>query len=160
MHAKRLMYASEILKFLRSNIQDSHPSIIVTSIDKLPEKVTLPLYMVVNEDYSTQPGSHWICLHINNDRHAIYLDSFGRKPLQEIEKFIDKHAYNVEVSRIQLQMSTSTLCGAFSAIALIEFSRKKSLKHFLSTFAQYNRYLNDLIIMNMSVNNCINKFST
>lgn len=57
MHANELIYNSGILKFLRNNIQDSKASIFVTSIDKLPVKFSLPLYIVINEDASSQPGS-------------------------------------------------------------------------------------------------------
>lgn len=158
MPVKRLMRGDEIHAFLERNIQHT-ASIIVTSIDRLPGTFNHPLYMVVNEDDSSMPGSHWVGVYIAKDKTGIYLDSFGREPLAEIEKFLKKHTKMFEVSRIQLQMSTSILCGAFTSIALVEFSRNKSLMYFLKIFNPFNRYVNDLIITNMYDNNCINTFS-
>lgn len=73
---------------------------------------------------------------------------------------MNKHARTCEISRVHLQMTTSELCGAFSAVALVELSRGKNLRFFLSNFSHVNRYLNDLIIKNMTLNNCVNKFAT
>lgn len=155
---KKLMRGSEIRSFLERNIQPP-ATIIVTSIDRLPATFQRPLYMVVNEDDSSKPGSHWVGVYVAKNGDGLYLDSFGRPPLAEVDKFLLKHTRMFEISRIQLQMSTSILCGAFTSIALVEFSRDKTLKHFLSTFNPFNRYVNDLIITNMYENNCINKFS-
>lgn len=154
------MYAGQIYEFLKKHILDPSASIIVTSIDLLPENPSLPLYCVVNEDVSQSAGTHWVCMYINDEKRGIFVDSFARRPLPEIERFLEKYTISFEVNRIQLQMSTSIVCGMFSSIALVEFSRHKSLKQFLSSFSPFNRYLNDLIIKNMYENGCIvNKFS-
>lgn len=151
------MYASEIYKFLSKHILDANANIIVTSIDMLPSNPRFPLYCVVNEDVSTGPGTHWMCLFIDNKKHGIFLDSFARMPQPEIENFLVRHTISFEINRIQLQMTTSTDCGKFCAVGLVEFYRNKSLKHFLCNFSPVNRYLNHLIIENMFVNDCLNK---
>lgn len=153
------MYTSEIYNFLHQHINDPSASVVVTSIDRLPKQPKLPLYCVVNEDISTNPGTHWIAIYINMNRHGIYLDSFGRFPLPEIHNFLLKNTKTFEISRIQLQMSTSVMCGLFSSIALVNFSRNKTLYQFLSNFSPYNRFLNELIINNMKSNNCVNTLS-
>lgn len=59
------MYTNQIEKYLADHIHDDSATVFVTSIDKLPTKPTYPLYGVINEDTSNNPGSHWVCLHIN-----------------------------------------------------------------------------------------------
>lgn len=152
------MLTSEIYQFLLENIADSLAFIYVTSIDKLPVKFSLPLYMVVNEDLAENPGTHWCMVYINKQKRGIFVDSFGRQPLHPIKQFLEQHSASFQVSTTHLQMTSSTMCGAFSAIALVWFSRGKTLLQFLSNFNEHNRFLNEIIIKNMLTNDCINKF--
>lgn len=154
-----MLFTNEIYKFLYKNIRDPRASIIVTSIDKLPQKFSKPLFLIINEGVSTSDGSHWFAIFINKSHHGIFIDSFGRKPNSEVEKFLRKFTKTYESSNVWLQMTTSTWCGLFSAVALVEFSRGKTLQQFLRNFDPFNRLLNDLMIKNMAQNNCTNKLS-
>lgn len=172
-----MYYTEQIKEYLVNHIKDPKACITVTSVDKLPTKPTFPLYLVINEDISTLPGSHWVCIFINERKgenkeknnvfifyifffiftEGIFLDSFARKPMPAIAGFLEKHSLTFEINEIQLQKTTSSLCGVFCAVALVSFSQNKTLKEFLSNFS-YNRFLNDIIIQNMSINNAVNKF--
>lgn len=146
------MLASEIFAFLGHQIKDPF---IVTSIDKLPSKFHFPLLLISNLDKSYEEGSHWITVFIGTQKKAIYFDSFGRQPPEEIESFFKKHRIPYEYSDVQIQSISSNTCGLFSAVALVSFYRNESLKHFLSNFSKINTYLNEKIIKSMSENNCI-----
>lgn len=148
------MLASQVYSFLSKHIEPPKASIIVTSIDKLPSRFEQPLYLITNLDKSDQAGSHWTATYINEKR-AIFFDSFGRDPPPEIADFLEKHSQYCEISDVQVQSTTSSTCGLFSAIALIYFHRNRSLKQYLANFSRFNFYLNEQIIINMSENNCI-----
>lgn len=153
------MLASEVYSFLKCHINDQAATVDVTSIDKLPKRYNLPLYLVVNLDDSSEPGSHWTSVFIDEKKRGIYFDSFGQYPPAEIENFLKMMTDSFEFSNVQIQAFDSTSCGLFSSIALINFSRNKTLKDFLSNFARFNTFLNELIIKNMSENNCMNKYN-
>lgn len=172
-----MLYTGEILNFLRRYIVKSRASIYVVSLDKLPKNPKLPLFCVINTDYSTSDGDHWLCLYIseqgkNKENYnictiliffiftgrGIYLDSFALPPPLEIQNYIKKYTKTCEFNKTQLQMTTSLNCGKFAAVALLSFSRDESLEIFLSNFSTFNRYINDLIITSMYENMGINKF--
>lgn len=153
------MDASQVLSLLRDNISTPSVYVDVVSIDTLPSNFKLPLYLVVNLDKISQPGSHWVSVFINSNKQGIFLDSFGQPPPSAIESFLQKRTVSYEYSNVQLQAFDSKSCGLFSAVALVHFHRNKTLKQFLSNFAPYNTLLNEYIIRNMSENKCFNKFN-
>lgn len=63
-------FASNILTFLLKNIRNArNSSIVVTSIDRLPQKVKFnkPLYLVVNESKHDENGSHWVAIYLDRE---------------------------------------------------------------------------------------------
>lgn len=86
-----MVYTDQIIKFLENHITDSNACIVVTSLDKLPTNPTFPLYCVINEDISTQPGSHWICLYINKkgenkEKYNVVDFNFNFSLFSQVEK--------------------------------------------------------------------------
>lgn len=51
------------------------------------------LGMVINLDEHTEGGSHWVSLYIDLKKNLVYFfDSFGKKPIPNIKKFINRVA--------------------------------------------------------------------
>lgn len=49
------------------------------------------LGMVINLDEHTEGGSHWVALYIDLKKNIVYFfDSFGKKPIRNIKKFINR----------------------------------------------------------------------
>lgn len=59
--------------------------------DSLLKKGKYKLGMVINLDEHNQSGSHWVALFINlKDNQIYFFDSYGKKPIKNIKKYIDK----------------------------------------------------------------------
>lgn len=57
--------------------------------------------IIYNLDISTQPGSHWVALYIDNKNNEInYYDSYGSIPIQLIRKFIKRLINNYKEHNI------------------------------------------------------------
>lgn len=81
----------------------------VYSRDTLPVKRSIGIY-IVNEDRSSQGGSHWIAIHITpRGERNIYFDSYGRKAEHEEFKHFLGRSYAHNKKRLQHMLSTS--CG-------------------------------------------------
>lgn len=88
--------------------------------------------MIFNLDKHDEPGSHWVAyfLNLNSKNPSVeYFDSVGRKPPQEIEKFMNdiiRNAYinlhfslDKKINTIQHQKK-DTECGVYSLYFIIE----------------------------------------
>ena len=62
---------------------------VYASEELLPESEINSLY-VCSTDPSHEPGEHWIVMYKDENRHANYVDLFGKYPTEEVfEKFLD-----------------------------------------------------------------------
>ena len=110
-------------------------------------QITIPFSLIVNVDYSDQPGSHWLAIYISNQQVEIF-DSLGfdsryyTTSTRPILKFIEKFTFNrnVIISPV-LQPFSSTLCGLY-CIYFILMRQFYSFKICLSRFGS-NLYRND-----------------
>lgn len=81
--------------------------------------IQLPFSLIVNIDYSDQPGSHWLSIYVSKNVVEIF-DSLGFDPKfylnsnHFILQFIDKYKFNrtLSISPV-LQPLSSTLCGIY-----------------------------------------------
>lgn len=154
-----MLYGIELNFFLQNNIKISEKTIEIESIDKLPKKIQKkPLFLIANESPSCCPVSHWVSLYYDGDK-AIYFDSFGRKPCEELKSFFKKHNIRIlEINHNQYQKLSSEKCGMFCCIFLVLCSRGLNLQQIQSKFSIYNHELNDYIVANMYENKVENKF--
>ena len=79
----------------------------------------MPASLIVNVDYSEQPGSHWLALYISHEGVEVF-DSLGfdsrfySNSTHIIVKFIDKYSFNRHLlTSPVLQPCSSTLCGLY-----------------------------------------------
>ena len=93
------------------------------------------LGVIFNLDKHDEPGSHWVGLYINFNKHQIYFfDSYGGVPEEEIQKFMRKaskymeskgtKANNIDMrwNKVQHQKENSD-CGVYSMNFLLRMLR-------------------------------------
>jgi len=81
----------------------------VFSVDTLPEE---PRLLVCNTDASHYPGRHWVCIWVKNGRGE-YFDSFGRRPIDIFECYLNRHCTAWTFNDRQLQSVISKFCGHY-----------------------------------------------
>ena len=76
--------------------------------------------LVLNIDDSSNEGTHWTCLFIQNNI-CIYFDSFGFPPPVEVEQYcyqINERCYNSD----RIQKAGQVICGHFCIYMLYKLS--------------------------------------
>ena len=82
--------------------------------------------MVVNTDHSSNEGTHWTCLFIQNGS-SFYFDPYGFKPTIEVEKYCTSgSASSSKKSRyynsFQIQKMNEVICGHYCIYVLYRLS--------------------------------------
>lgn len=115
--------------------------------DRLPIIKRTPSALIMNNDTSFQPGSHWIAMYIGSDGRGIYYDSFGLPPLfREIIEFMNKNCPNGWIySNQQIQSVTSDTCGHFCILFIIMICNGFNLDEIMSLFTNIPA-VNELLI--------------
>jgi hypothetical protein len=84
----------------------------VFSKDRLPQKRFIGSYYINMEDYDKGNGTHWVLARIFPFGKAIYFDSFGISPPEQIRDFL-KPFSPFAFSNRQIQDIKSENCGRF-----------------------------------------------
>ena len=79
------MNSVEIDRFLRPRLRHFDG---VFSIDNLPDD---PRLLVCNTDPSDKPGRHWIAIYVDDDGRVDFFDSFGRRPIHYLERYMNRN---------------------------------------------------------------------
>jgi len=141
------MDTHEIIEFFRKKLPNKN--VFVLASNKLPAKFSLPIGIVLNLSPSTESGSHWVGIYINELAHATYFCSYGERALiKEVQWFLKKNCKSVNYNRKQLQSPTSNVCGLYAAIFIYSAFNDVTLKNLLRPFT-FNFKLNDVIIRQM-----------
>ena len=100
----------------------------VFSIDNFPKKIKLRSFFVSNLSKSSDPGSHWISFIKSEPKTIEIFDSLGTKidNLRPYLKFSNNP--NIIYNEAAFQTSTSSTCGLFATMFLIERSFNFDLK--------------------------------
>lgn len=118
----------------------------VFACDRLPVVFSLPALFIINLSPSTESGSHWITLHIDEEGSAFYFDSFGMPPSNpDILRFLKLHSKKLAHNKKQLQHLSSIKCGRFASVFVISVLRGNDFKQVLDKFSD-NLKVNDIII--------------
>lgn len=113
----------------------------VFPIDRLPLVITKPVNFIVNLDPSYKEGSHWVAIYFGTN-HAIYFDSFGRSPENEILTFIKRNCKRYGYSNIKYQGNDSSACGYFCILFVLMDDKDK----FFKLLKQCNHAKNEKIL--------------
>ena len=82
----------------------------VFSVDTLPED---PGLLVCNTDPSKKPRRHWIVIYVDEDERGDFFDSFGRRPNDYFERYMNRHCLSWNFNGKQLQSVVSKFCGRY-----------------------------------------------
>jgi hypothetical protein len=104
------METREIDRFVRENCRGIFQGVF--SADTLPEN---PRLLVCNTDPSNRPGTHWIAICVSNGRGE-YFDSFGRKPPETFEHYMNENCTDWIFNTRQLQSIASSYCGFYCCL--------------------------------------------
>ena len=77
---------------------------------------------IINLDESSDIGTHWVALYVQNNNSVIYFDSFGVEHIpKEIKAFINNnYNKNIITNIFRIQAYDSIMCGYF-CIGFIDF---------------------------------------
>lgn len=114
----------------------------VFSVDNLPKK---PRLLVCNTDPSSQPGTHWIAIFVDSNRRGEYFDSFGRKPSEIFEEYMNDNCFEYIYNTKQLQSITSSFCGYYCCFYCMFRCKGFDLSRIVNIFTR-DTDLNDSIV--------------
>lgn len=111
--------------------------------DLAPTLTTYPASMILNTDPHNKPGEHWVALYFDQNKQCDYFDSFGMKPQENIQNYIDIYSTKFNYNNTLLQSFTTTTCGQFCMYFLFSRSRDVPMKQIVE---QLNNRLADEIV--------------
>lgn len=122
--------------------------VLVSAYNTLPVYISKPALIVVNQDPDFMPGSHWMAVYFDKYNFAYFFDSFGRRPSGNILRFIRKNSSMFSYNSKQIQSITSTVCGQYCLLFLLNYVMGNTVDDFLNMFSsQYEN--NDLLCSNL-----------
>ena len=105
-------------------------------------------YYIVNLNDSTQPGSHWVVIHVRRPPDPIeYFDSFGLNAPHEVVELSDTLGVNYIYNSTQYQDLKSVLCGYWCLYFVNESRKGKSFYDILKPFSHTNTQFNERLIV-------------
>lgn len=134
------MNTIQILKFFTAHKAIKQVFIGVFAIDMMPPIIHYPSALIINLDFSSQPGSHWVGLFFDNKEHCCYFDTYGRKPCTTIEDYMLHNAISYTYNNIQVQDFFTTYCGQMSIYFLVWRAKGVSFKHIIQSLLSENIY--------------------
>lgn len=120
----------------------------VFAANRIPFRISLPVFLISNLDPDSKPGSHWIAIHIDINGEGEYFDSFGRKPCGYHKLFLIRNTKRWIYNNVPLQNRFTSVCGEYCLVYLYFKFHRKSLLDFIRLFSE-NSLCNDLILRNM-----------
>ena len=73
-----------------------------------------------DENGNINKGSYWVALCVDDDKQAIYFDSYGLEPPKEVKNILKSNQYKIGNTKKNIQSLMSSLCGFF-CLAFIYF---------------------------------------
>lgn len=133
----------EIDRFMRNDPFIRHLYGGVRAIDQLDFSPNIPSIYIINQDPSTEPGSHWIALFINNIPE--HFDSLGYQPIKYLENYLIVNGPNFIVNTKRVQNYTSNSCGMFCLFYAYFRCRGYSFNEIMHMFSD-NLILNEFVV--------------
>ena len=118
----------------------------VISRDQIENVINKTGYYIVNLNDSTQPGSHWVVIHVRPGAKPLeYFDSFGMNAPNEVVELTDTLGVKYIYNSTQYQDLNSVLCGYWCLYFVNESRKGKAyydiIKPFSFTDTQFNERL-------------------
>jgi hypothetical protein len=107
----------------------------VFASDMLPKHPTASsCTFIVNTDPHTEPGSHWLAINIQSRSSRLYyFDSYSLTSyIPAIHSFINHNCTLWDYDSVQLQGSTTTVCGKYCCLMALYMDRGYSPEKFVA----------------------------
>ncbi len=116
----------------------------IDNLNKVP--YTFPLYIISNTAPSWTKGEHWIAIYIKNSKYGEYFDSYGRKPLNEFNKFMKSRCKYIKSNNKILQNILTATCGGYCIYYLYHKSKNYDMNEIVKKVNDYkiNCFINSL----------------
>lgn len=122
-------------------LKDVYCFVGVFPCDRLPKIRAFPASLIINNKPASDPGEHWVAIHIDENRHGQYFDPYGFDPLEkEIVDFLGYYCTGGWLSfPYRLQGGLSIKCGEFCStyvyLKSIGANDCEIVKYFTNDFA-------------------------
>ena len=105
-------------------------------------------YYIVNLNDSTQPGSHWVVIHVKPKGKPIeYFDSFGLNAPNEVVQLSNSLGVNYIYNSTQYQDLNSVLCGYWCLYFVNESRKGRSYYEIVRPFSHTDTQFNERLII-------------
>lgn len=108
-------------------------------LDALPKIVLTgkrPRHIIYNTSPSSDPGTHWVSIWLNDDMTAEVMNSLGNQSLHpEVLAFLRRYASRTFCSTVPLQSFVSNACGLYCMSHGLARARGKTLATWLAQFS-------------------------
>ena len=148
------MDSYEIAKYMRLDEKIREQFYGVYSLDLIPKKLPIPSLVIVNLDYSTDKGSHWVVLHRVNNEVVEHFDSAGKQPKRDIVNNLFSNALSYKYNNKRVQNYQTDTCGLFCLYYSYHSSRGRTMQSILSDFS-VNLKTNEEMIIRFFNNNFV-----
>jgi hypothetical protein len=98
------------------------------------EKATNNECMIINIDHSSNEGTHWTCLFIDNGT-SYYFDSYGFEPTLEVKEYCKEPRY---YSSDRIQKFDQVICGHYCIYILYKLSNRCKFYNILDELYRNN----------------------
>ena len=132
------MNTNEIVDVLRRHAKHFDG---VFSLDTLPAK---PRLLICNTDPSDKPGRHWVCICVEDGRGEFF-DSFGRRPCEVLERYLNSCCSSWIFNTRQLQSVISKFCGHYCIYYCVLRSRSIDMRKIVSSLSTDTSF-NDALV--------------
>ena len=148
------MDSYEIARYMRLDEKIRDQFYGVYSLDLIPKKLPIASLVIVNLDYSTDKGSHWVVLHRVNNEVVEHFDSAGKQPKRDIVNNLFSNALSYKYNNKRVQNYQTDTCGLFCLYYSYHSSRGRTMQSILSDFS-VNLKSNEEMIISFFNNNFV-----
>ena len=140
------MDSYEIARHMRLDEKVRNQFYGVYSLDLIPRKLPNPSLVIVNLDYSTDKGSHWVVLHQVNNEVLEHFNSAGKQPKRDIVNNLFSNALSYKYNNKRVQNYQTDTCGLFCLYYSYHSSRGRTMQSILSDFSVNLKSNEDMVI--------------
>ena len=148
------MDSYEIARYMRLDEKIREQFYGVYSLDLIPKQIPIPSLVIVNLDYSTDKGSHWVVLHRVNNEVVEHFDSAGKQPKRDIVNNLFSNVLSYKYNNKRVQNYQTDTCGLFCLYYSYHSSRGRTMQSILSDFS-VNLKSNEQMIISFFKNNFV-----
>ena len=141
-----MMDSYEMARYMRMDEKIRDQFYGVYSLDLIPQKLPNPSIVIVNLDYSTAKGSHWVVLHQLNNEIVEHFYSAGKRPKRDIVNSLFSNRITYKYNNNRVQNYHTDTCGLFCLYYSYHSSRGRSMQSILSDFSVKLKHNEDMVV--------------